>query len=114
MAVLRSPILPAAMPLLTSHGLFSVGYPGLGKTPLAKTLSMAQGWFNIRTHDREAKQAGFRVGKHLEVFRNRAGEVEIGDICDDPDLMSMDGEEALVFLNAGETGLVTRTRYSPA
>eukprot|EP00959_Pyramimonas_sp_CCMP1952_P251462 5254596-Pyramimonas_sp.AAC.1 len=41
--VLQSPILPAVMPLLTSHGLFSGGYPGLGKTPLAKTLSMAQG-----------------------------------------------------------------------
>ena len=102
------------MPLLTNRGLSSVGHPGLGKTPLAKTLSMAQGRFNIRTHDREAKQAGFRVGKHLEVFRNRAGEVEIGDICDDPDLLAMDIEEALVFLNAGEIGLATKTRYSPA
>ncbi|CAK0842002.1 unnamed protein product, partial [Prorocentrum cordatum] len=100
--------------ILKSTYLENTPLKGLGKTTLAKTLSMAQGRFNIRTHDREAKQAGFRVGKHLEVFRNRAGEVEIGDICDDPDLMSMDGEEALVFLNAGETGLVTRTRYSPA
>ena len=111
--ILQTPILRVVIPLLPTHGPFVLGFSGLGKTPFVTALAMGKSRYNVRKAGL-SKKPGWRTGKHLEVFRNKCGNVEIADLLDDPCLPAMSIQEAMVFLNSGQTNCATSVRYNPA
>jgi hypothetical protein len=107
-------ILPLIARQLQTHGLIMVGAPGVGKTQLAKIMSMGYGrWLVSRDH--EGGVPGWRRGGRMDVFREAPGVPYEAILLDDPrpQLPEIDIETVKAFLDAGENTLCD-ARFSHA
>lgn len=105
-------LLPRLLPLFTEFGLLALGWPGVGKTPLAIVLSMALGRYHCQRSE-DLGPPGWRRGKMMDNFRNRPGQIQEAAILDDATISFLDCSDIKHFLDVGET-TTAQSRYSPA
>ena len=105
-------LLPRLFPLFTEFGLLALGWPGVGKTPLAIILSMALGRYRCQVAE-ELGAPGWRRGKMMDNFRNRPGEIQEAVLLDDATISCLDISDIKHFLDVGEA-TTAQSRYCPA
>ena len=69
-------ILPLIYPLLMSAAVLMLGCPGVGKTPFIIAMAMAMGRYHIRQLGLQGVTPGWRRGKSLDNFRQRAPQIQ--------------------------------------
>ena len=109
--IFQTKIFPLIWATCLYRGLFLVGHPGKGKTPIAMILAMACGRFNVRRMGLE-RAAGFRRGKQFDAFKAQPGEVQTSILLDDPAFEKILIEDLLSMGDSGEEGH-SDCRYAP-
>ena len=95
-------LVPLIGPLLTSFGILTLGWPGVGKTPLLIVLSLALGRYHIVRLELEAAQPAWRRAKGIDNFRHKTGQIQEGLILDDPSMDKIDAADLKSWLTAEE------------
>ena len=97
-------------PLLTSYGVLTIGWPGVGKTPLLIVLSLALGHHHIRPLELEAVLPAWRRAKGIDHFRRKTRQFQEGPILDDPSMEKIDAADLESWL--AEEDQNCSSRYS--
>ena len=79
-------LLPLLYPLLLNFGVLTLGWPGVGKTPMLIAMGLAVGRYHIRRQGIDGVRPAWRRAKVLDNFRHRVGQVHEVLILDDPDV----------------------------
>ena len=95
-------LFPMLAPLLTSFGIVTIGWPGVGKTPFLIALSLALGRYQIQRMGLENAVAAWRRAKSMDNFRHKTGQVYEGLILDDPSMDRIDAADLKSWLTAEE------------
>ncbi|CAE7384753.1 unnamed protein product [Symbiodinium natans] len=95
-------LLPLVMPLLTSYGMITLGWPGVGKTPFLILLCLAIGRYHITRLGLEGVRPAWRRAKAIDNFRHKTGQVHEGLILDDPSVEKLDAADMKSWLTSEE------------
>ena len=112
-AVAAEHILPLVYPILLSSAILMLGNPGVGKTPAIITIAMAIGRYHIRRLGLQGVMPGWRRGKSLDNFRQRAPQIQEALFLDDPSSRRLDIADLKSFVTTDEDGTVSG-RYNDA
>ncbi|CAJ1344908.1 unnamed protein product [Effrenium voratum] len=99
--ILSESILPLVYPLLTSFGVFMLGWPGVGKTPLMLVMAMAIGRHHAQKLGLSAP-AGWRRARSLDNFRHRFPQIQECLFLDDPSRDRLDISDLKSFMTVEE------------
>ncbi|CAK0814663.1 unnamed protein product [Prorocentrum cordatum] len=94
--VIQDMLLPLIYAFAPLSGAMVLGAPGVGKTPLCQIAAMAWGRYVTRSKGIDRKP-GYRRGKQMDVFRDKATPVYEGILLDDPSLDRIDVEDLKAF-----------------
>ena len=103
--------MPLIGPLLTSFGVLTVGWPGVGKTPFLIVLSLALGRYHIQRLNLDGVTPAWRRAKGIDNFRRKTGQIHEGLILDDPSMDRLDAADVKSWLTAEEDQNCS-TRYT--
>ena len=95
-------LFPLIAPLLTSLGIATIGWPGVGKTPLLIILALAIGRYHINRLELEGVSPGWRRAKAMDNFRHRNAQIHEGLILDDPSMDKMEPADVKSWLTSEE------------
>eukprot|EP00959_Pyramimonas_sp_CCMP1952_P030050 630298-Pyramimonas_sp.AAC.1 len=109
--VIQELLLPLIYAFAPLSGTMVLGAPGVGKTPLCQIAAMAWGRYVTRSKGID-KKPGFRRGKQMDVFRDKATPVYEGILLDDPSLDRIDIEDLKAFGTVHTAGHCD-ARYTP-
>ena len=109
-APLSEVLLPLVYPLLTNYGVWLVGWPRVGKTPLFIIMAMALGRLHVRRLQLPGAP-GWRRAKSLDNVRHRFPKVQEALFLDDPSIEKLDVEDLKSFLTVDEDGTCS-ARYN--
>ncbi|CAE6936551.1 HMA5, partial [Symbiodinium sp. KB8] len=104
-------LFPLIAPLLTSFGIATIGWPGVGKTPLLIILALAIGRYHINRLELEGVSPGWRRAKAMDNFRHRNAQIHEGLILDDPNMDKMEPADVKSWLTSEEDQSCSR-RYT--
>ena len=99
--ILSESILPLVYPLLTSFGVFMLGWPGVGKTPLMLVMAMAIGRHHTQKLGLSAP-AGWRRARSLDNFQHRFPQIQECLFLDDPSRDRLDISDLKSFMTVEE------------
>jgi hypothetical protein len=102
--VFKNMILPKLLPYVIENGLFIAGWPGIGKTQLAKCLAKLVGEYWIEERGLEGCVGGWRRSKKLEHFKNYRQRIFETWMLDDPELAILTFEAVKDFFELTEAG----------
>ena len=95
-------LLPLIGPLLTSYGILTIGWPGVGRTPFLIVLSLALGRYHIQRLNLEGVMSAWRRAKGIDNFRHKTGQIHEGLILDDGWMDRLDAADVKSWLTAEE------------
>ena len=95
-------LFPLLCPLLSTYGIVTLGWPGVGKTPLLIILCMAIGRYHIDRLNLEGMFPGWRRAKSMDNFRHRSAQIHEGLILDDPQMAKLDAADVKSWLTSEE------------
>ena len=109
--VIQDLVLPLIYAFAPLSGTMVLGAPGVGETPLCQIAAMAWGRYVTRSKGID-KKPGFRRGKQMDVFRDKATPAYEGILLDDPSLDRIDVEDLKAFGTTHTAGH-SDARYTP-
>ncbi|CAE7613291.1 HMA5, partial [Symbiodinium sp. CCMP2592] len=95
-------VFPLFAPLRTSFGIVTIGWPGVGKTPLLIILALAIGRYHINRLELEGVSPGWRRAKAMDNFRHRNAQIHEGLILDDLNMDKMEPADVKSWLTSEE------------
>ena len=88
------------LPLI--YGVLTLGWPGVGKTPMLIAMGLALGRFHIQQKGLDGVKPARRRAKALDNFRHRVGQVHEALILDDPDVDSLNMSDIKSWMTSEE------------
>ena len=79
-------LLPILYLLLLNYGILTLGWPGVGKTPMLIGMGLALGRSHICRQGIDGVKPAWRRAKALDNFRHRVGQIHEALILDDPEV----------------------------
>ena len=95
-------LIPLICPLLSTYGIVTLGWPGVGKTPLLIILCLALGRYHIDRLNLEGVFPGWRRAKAMDNFRHKSAQIHEGLILDDPQMEKLDTADVKSWLTSEE------------
>ncbi|CAE7392560.1 HMA5 [Symbiodinium sp. CCMP2592] len=89
-------------PFMGDFGIVTIGWPGVGKTPLLIILALAIGRYHINRLELEGVSPGWRRAKAMDNFRHRNAQIHEGLILDDLNMDKMEPADVKSWLTSEE------------
>ena len=95
-------LIPILYPLLLNFGVLTLGWPGVGKTPMLIVMGLALSRYHILTKGIDGVKPAWRRAKSLDIFRHRVGLVHEALILDDPQVDNLPMADIKSWLTSEE------------